>query len=144
LHKFVLDHCVFLVLLRRISVSLCISGNRMLGVIQGKALCFVIDTTGSMGDDIEAVRSATSTIITKTEGTKNEPSVYILVPFNDPDFGPLMRTTDATEFKKAINALSPHAGGDAPEMSLSGLQLHLNWQQRLPNSFVGTQIMIFL
>lgn len=98
---------------------------RMLGVIPGKALCFVIDTTGSMGDDIEAVRMVTAEIINRRVGTKNEPSVYILVPFNDPGFGPLMRTTNADEFKRAINALRPFGGGDFPEMALHGLQLAL-------------------
>ncbi|XP_055082969.1 von Willebrand factor A domain-containing protein 7-like isoform X3 [Periophthalmus magnuspinnatus] len=98
---------------------------RMLGLIPGKALCFVIDTTGSMRDDIATVKKVTSEIIKKRVGTKDEPSFYILVPFNDPDFGPLMRTTDANEFKKAINALTPNGGGDLPEMSLSGLQLGL-------------------
>ncbi|XP_033834539.1 von Willebrand factor A domain-containing protein 7-like [Periophthalmus magnuspinnatus] len=98
---------------------------RMLGLIPGRPLCFVIDTTGSMRDDIAAVKEVTSEIINKRVGTKNEPSLYILVPFNDPDFGPLMRTTDANEFKKAINALTPNGGGDSPEMSLSGLLLGL-------------------
>ncbi|KAK7925739.1 hypothetical protein WMY93_008049 [Mugilogobius chulae] len=110
---------------------------RMLGIVSGNALCFVIDTTGSMGDDIAAVREATAEIINKRLGTTDEPSVYILVPFNDPDFGPLMRTTDPEAFKKAINALTPHDGGDAPEMSLSGLQLALT------NAPYGSEIYLF-
>lgn len=58
----------------------------MLGISKGssKALCFVIDTTKSMSDDIEAVRAVTSSIIDNEVGTENEPSAYILVPFNDP------------------------------------------------------------
>lgn len=51
---------------------------------RGVALCFVIDTTGSMGNDIEAVKSVTYSIIDSKLGTEDEPSVYILVPFNDP------------------------------------------------------------
>uniref|UniRef100_A0A8C6T049 von Willebrand factor A domain-containing protein 7-like n=1 Tax=Neogobius melanostomus TaxID=47308 RepID=A0A8C6T049_9GOBI len=98
---------------------------RMMGVSPGKALCFVIDTTGSMGFDIEAVQHVTSTIISNLQGSINEPSVYILVPFNDPDFGPETRTTDLTTFKQAIDALTPSGGGDEPEMSLSALQLAL-------------------
>ncbi|XP_070839250.1 von Willebrand factor A domain-containing protein 7-like [Chaetodon trifascialis] len=100
---------------------------QMMGISRGssKALCFVIDTTGSMGDDIAAVRNVTSSIINSKVGTEDEPSVYILVPFNDPDFGPLTRTTDPNAFKNAINALTATGGGDAPEMSLSGLRLAL-------------------
>lgn len=59
---------------------------RMMGLFKGssKALCFVIDTTSSMKDDIATVKNVTSTIINRDVGTANEPSLYILVPFNDP------------------------------------------------------------
>ena len=58
----------------------------MMGVFRGssKALVFVIDTTQSMSDDLQAVKAATETLVTGREGTTNEPSVYILVPFSDP------------------------------------------------------------
>lgn len=58
----------------------------MLGISRrsSRALGFVIDTTKSMSDDIEAVRNAASAIVDSEVGTENEPSVYILVPFNDP------------------------------------------------------------
>ncbi|KAG8008012.1 von Willebrand factor A domain-containing protein 7 [Nibea albiflora] len=90
-----------------------------------KALCFVIDTTKSMSDDIEVVKTVTSSIINSEVGTEDEPSLYILVPFDDPNFGPLIRTTDPNVFKNAINALSPSGGGDDAELSLSALQLAL-------------------
>lgn len=59
---------------------------RMMGLFKGssKALCFVIDTTSSMKDDIATVKNVTATIINRDVGTVNEPSLYILVPFNDP------------------------------------------------------------
>ena len=58
----------------------------MMGISKGssKALCFVIDTTKSMSDDIDAVRAVTSSIINSGVGTEDAPSLYILVPFNDP------------------------------------------------------------
>nr|XP_019952836.1 PREDICTED: von Willebrand factor A domain-containing protein 7-like [Paralichthys olivaceus] len=98
---------------------------QLMGINKGKALCFVIDTTGSMSDDIATVRIVTTAIINSRVGTEDEPSVYILVPFNDPDFGPLTRTTDPDVFKGAINSLTATGGGDSPEMSLSGLRLAL-------------------
>ncbi|XP_024261931.1 von Willebrand factor A domain-containing protein 7 isoform X2 [Oncorhynchus tshawytscha] len=102
-------------------------GRRMMGISKNgsRVLCFVIDTTGSMSDTIASVRETASFIIDSKRGTPDEPSVYILVPFNDPDFGPLMRTTDPNIFKAQINALNADGGGDYPEMSLSGLQLAL-------------------
>ncbi|XP_008292454.1 von Willebrand factor A domain-containing protein 7-like, partial [Stegastes partitus] len=101
---------------------------QMVGISRGssKALCFVIDTTSSMREDIEAVKSVTSSIINSEVGTENEPSVYILVPFNDPEFGPLIKTSDPTVFKNVINTLTASGGGDNPELSLSGLQLALS------------------
>ncbi|XP_007554349.1 von Willebrand factor A domain-containing protein 7-like [Poecilia formosa] len=100
---------------------------QMVGISRGssKALCFVTDTSKSMSDDIEVVKTVTSTIINIEVGTENEPSVYILVPFNDPGFGPVIRTTDATLFKDIVNHLTTTGGGDVEEMSLSGLQLAL-------------------
>ncbi|XP_037543286.1 von Willebrand factor A domain-containing protein 7-like [Nematolebias whitei] len=100
---------------------------RMVGIFKGssRALCFVTDTTKSMSDDIEVVKTVTSSIIISHLGAKNEPSVYILVPFNDPGFGPLIKTTNATVFKSTINSLTASGGGDDQEMSLSALQLAL-------------------
>ncbi|XP_028277934.1 von Willebrand factor A domain-containing protein 7-like, partial [Parambassis ranga] len=100
---------------------------QMMGISRGssKALCFVIDTTKSMSDELDAVKTLTSTIIDTNVGTKNEPSVYILVTFNDPAFGPLIRTTDAAVFKNVITSLTASGGGDNEEMILSGLQLAL-------------------
>ncbi|XP_051258150.1 von Willebrand factor A domain-containing protein 7 [Dicentrarchus labrax] len=100
---------------------------QMMGISKGsnKALCFVIDTTGSMTDDIATVKNVTSFIINSEVGTENEPSVYILVPFNDPDFGPLTKTKDPKLFKANIDSLSASGGGDEEELSLSGLQLAL-------------------
>ncbi|XP_028321748.1 von Willebrand factor A domain-containing protein 7-like isoform X2 [Gouania willdenowi] len=101
---------------------------QMMGMFKGssKALCFVIDTTSSMSEDIQTVQDVTSAIINSEVGTDNEPSVYILVPFNDPDFGPLIKTTDPKVFKDVIDSLQASGGGDEEELSLSGLQLALS------------------
>ncbi|XP_028277317.1 von Willebrand factor A domain-containing protein 7-like [Parambassis ranga] len=98
---------------------------QMIGITKGKALCFAIDTTGSMMDDINAVKNVSSFIINSKVGTADEPSIYILVPFNDPDFGPVYKTTNPNDFKNLINSLTASGGGDYPEMSLSGLELAL-------------------
>ncbi|XP_018547038.1 von Willebrand factor A domain-containing protein 7 isoform X2 [Lates calcarifer] len=113
---------------------------QMMGITRGasRPLCFVIDTTGGMGDEIAAVRTVTASIINSKVGTEDEPSVYILVPFNDPEFGPLIRTTDPEVFKNSINSLSASGGGDAPEMSLSGLRLALTGAPSNSEIFVFT------
>lgn len=84
------------------------SSLRMMGISKGsgKALCFVIDTTKSMSDDIEAVRTVTSAIINTKVGTEDEPSFYILVPFSDPgrmDATNMKNSTKKTIWKKSAN-----------------------------------------
>ncbi|XP_030643649.1 von Willebrand factor A domain-containing protein 7-like [Chanos chanos] len=112
---------------------------RFMGINQSSSvLCFVIDTTGSMGDDIDEVKRVTSFIIDSKRGTTDEPSAYILVPFNDPSFGPLMRTSNPDEFKVQVNGLSATGGGDLPEMCLSGLQLALTGAPPESEIFVFT------
>ncbi|XP_041957562.1 von Willebrand factor A domain-containing protein 7 [Alosa sapidissima] len=98
---------------------------RLMGIARSSVLCFVIDTTGSMADDIAEAKRVANNIIDSKKGTVDEPSEYILVQFNDPKFGPLVRTTDPEVMKEKISALGANGGGDTPEMCLSGLQLAL-------------------
>ncbi|XP_014327674.2 von Willebrand factor A domain-containing protein 7-like [Xiphophorus maculatus] len=107
---------------------------RLMDISQAPALVFVVDTTGSMGDDITYVQTVTATIINERRGTPMEPFEYILVPFNDTEFGPVMRTTDADEMMTKINSLTPSGGADGLKMSLSGLRLALTAAP--PSSFI--------
>lgn len=52
--------------------------------LESYSMTFVIDTTGSMGDDIEQVKTTCIDIIRKVVGSPDVPYNYILVPFNDP------------------------------------------------------------
>lgn len=56
----------------------------MMGIARSSVVCFVIDTTGSMSYDIEEAREVVYEIIDTKKWTQDEPSEYILVPFNDP------------------------------------------------------------
>ncbi|KAK9981266.1 hypothetical protein ABG768_000819 [Culter alburnus] len=98
---------------------------RLMGIARSAVLAFVIDTTGSMSNDIAEAKRVAFNIIDSKKGTQDEPSEYILVPFNDPDFGPLIRTTNPDVMKSEISKLTAVGGGDIPEMCLSGLQLAL-------------------
>ncbi|XP_058638553.1 von Willebrand factor A domain-containing protein 7 [Onychostoma macrolepis] len=111
---------------------------RLVGLSQTSVLAFVIDTTGSMSDDIEEAKRVSFSIIDSRRGTPEEPSEYILVPFNDPDFGPLTRTDNADIFKERIESLSAAGGGDLPEMCLSGLLLALAGAPPSSDIFVFT------
>ncbi|XP_051939466.1 von Willebrand factor A domain-containing protein 7-like [Hippocampus zosterae] len=111
---------------------------RLMGLSQSSVLCFVIDTTGSMSDDIAEAKRVSFNIIDRKRGTQQEPSAYILVPFNDPGFGPLLITTNADKFKESINELTASGGGDVPELCLSGLQLALTAAPPSSEIFVFT------
>ncbi|XP_070847062.1 von Willebrand factor A domain-containing protein 7 [Chaetodon trifascialis] len=111
---------------------------RLMGLSQSSVLCFVIDTTGSMSDDINEAKRVSFDIIDRKRGTEQEPSAYILVPFNDPGFGPLTVTTNADVFKDRISELTASGGGDIPELCLSGLQLALTAAPPSSEIFVFT------
>jgi hypothetical protein len=87
----------------------------------GSSLANSIDATGGMGSIIDAVKEQATQIVNARLGTDEEPSKYVLVPFNDPGVGPVTVTTDANTFINALNALSASGGGDCPEFSQAGM-----------------------
>nr|XP_045609987.1 von Willebrand factor A domain-containing protein 7-like isoform X1 [Procambarus clarkii] len=109
--------------------------RRLFDLYQGSALSIVIDTTGSMSDDIEAVKDQVASIVENTS-----PELYILAPYNDPTWGPGLRTDNATEFLEAVNALYAHNGGDIEEMFWSGLQLALSLTPDYGDIFCFTDV----
>ncbi|XP_024914257.1 LOW QUALITY PROTEIN: von Willebrand factor A domain-containing protein 7-like [Cynoglossus semilaevis] len=111
---------------------------RLMGLSQSPALCFVIGTADSMKDDIAAAKKVSFDIIDSKRGTEDEPSAYILVPFNDTEFGPLLMTTDADVFKDRINKLYANGNGDTQDLCLSGLQLALTTAPPYSDIFVFT------
>jgi uncharacterized repeat protein (TIGR01451 family) len=86
------------------------------------ALGFIIDDTGSMGPSIDGVKTAVAKIVEEVrENPDSQPDSYVLVRFGDPDVGSALVTDDADELLAAVNALSPHGGGDCPELSQAAL-----------------------
>ncbi|XP_032809099.1 von Willebrand factor A domain-containing protein 7-like [Petromyzon marinus] len=100
--------------------------GRYLGFEQTTSIGFVIDTTGSMGPFISNVRTEVLRIIDERAQNGELPAMFMLVPFNDPGYGPVLVSKNVTEFRKWISALFPYDGGDEPEMFFSGLMLCLN------------------
>ncbi|XP_066473596.1 von Willebrand factor A domain-containing protein 7 isoform X2 [Tiliqua scincoides] len=111
---------------------------RLLDVSPATGLSFVVDTTGSMGEEINAAKVQAWEIIHQRRGTIQEPAFYLLVPFHDPEFGPVHKTSDPTEFQRILNTISPLGGGDEPEMCLSALQLALQNSPPYSEIFVFT------
>ncbi|XP_063794125.1 von Willebrand factor A domain-containing protein 7 isoform X2 [Pseudophryne corroboree] len=111
---------------------------RLLGVSAYPALSFVLDTTGSMGEEITSARLQSRHIIDRQRKSLLQPDYYILVPFNDPNFGPVYKTSDSVEFLEILDSLMALGGGDEPEMCLSALQLALINTPPLSEIFVFT------
>ncbi|XP_058029124.1 von Willebrand factor A domain-containing protein 7-like [Ahaetulla prasina] len=100
--------------------------------LDGFSLTFVVDTTGSMSDDISQVKAKCIELLRHYSGSPDAPFNYILVPFNDPDVGPIIKTESVDKLESAISSLTVSGGGDCPEMSMSGLKLAL--QESMPRS----------
>ncbi|XP_073699142.1 von Willebrand factor A domain-containing protein 7-like [Garra rufa] len=110
---------------------------RLMGLSQTSVLAFVFDVTGSVSNYIAEAKKVSLSIIDSRKGTSEEPSEYILVPFNDQDFGPLIRTGDADKFKEQINSLSTSHSLN-PGLCLSGLLLTLTRAPPSSDIFVFT------
>lgn len=91
-------------------------------------VAFAIDTTGSMGDDIDRVTAAAGGLFDTLKISGADARVG-LVDYKDGDQGDpyiarldLPFTNDAPAFRTALDSLSASGGGDDPEAVLSGIQ----------------------
>ncbi|KAM9318639.1 von Willebrand factor A domain-containing protein 7 [Pholidichthys leucotaenia] len=111
---------------------------RLLSVKQVPALVFVMDTTGSMFEEITAARRRALSIIQNRVNSPGQPVSFILVPFHDPGVGPVYESDDPDHFMQHMENLMALGGGDEPEMSLSAIQLALTHSPPLSEIFVFT------
>jgi len=99
-------------------------------------LAFVLDTTGSMGEEIEAVKGTIRAVADKL--SNDQTSVRIgLVEYKDRSDGNDLTHTypfssDLHEFSRSVAALRADGGGDTPEDMHAGLTAaldNLQWSQ---------------
>ncbi|KAM5287222.1 von Willebrand factor A domain-containing protein 7 isoform 2-T6 [Hipposideros larvatus] len=112
--------------------------SRLLDITPASSLSFVLDTTGSMGEEINAAKIQARRIVEQRRGSPMEPAHYVLVPFHDPGFGPVFTTSDPDSFWQQLNEIHALGGGDEPEMCLSALELALLHTPPLSDIFVFT------
>ncbi|KAL2096210.1 hypothetical protein ACEWY4_008358 [Coilia grayii] len=113
---------------------------RLFSVRQPPALVFVIDTTGSMFEEISAARWRAYSIIQarRQESSYALPGTFLLVPFHDPQVGPVYETDDPEQFLRYLEDLTALGGGDEPEMCFTAIQLALTNSPPLSEIFVFT------
>ncbi|XP_063489270.1 von Willebrand factor A domain-containing protein 7 isoform X2 [Symphalangus syndactylus] len=104
--------------------------SRLLDITPASSLSFVLDTTGSMGEEINAAKIQARHIVEQRRDSPMEPVHYVLVPFHDPGFGPVFTTSDPDSFWQQLNEIHALGGGDEPEMCLSALQVESLTQER--------------
>lgn len=86
------------------------------------SLIFIVDDTGSMGEEIDGVKSIINSIVAfATAFPDLRPDNFILVRFGDPDVGSAFVTREPSSLLAAVSALFPHGGGDCPELSQTGM-----------------------
>lgn len=113
----------------------------------GTTLTFVLDTTGSMKEDIQQVRNIVRALSTPANEVGDEESgfdmgsgfyTFLLAPFKDPDYGPLETYADKGELLSALEELSVDGGGDCNEMVMHGISEGLHETEAYSPVFVFT------
>lgn len=103
----------------------------------GPSFGVVMDTTESMQPVIDAVKEQVRSQGESLSESAGAPSMYVLVPFNDPVVGPHLVTPDYSDFEDELDELRATGGGDCPEPSMTGLMLAVNM------SPPGTSLFLF-
>jgi Mg-chelatase subunit ChlD len=114
-------------------------------------IVFVIDTTGSMDDDIEAVKQSATQIISEAHKKDSDTRIGIVLFQDFPDQGTdyvsmtaLPLTKDEVAANAAIQSITVGGGGDTPEAVYSGLMHAIRGEKGLGKWHEGRKNIILL
>ncbi|KAG7162132.1 von Willebrand factor A domain-containing protein 7-like 2 [Homarus americanus] len=100
--------------------------SRLFGLHPTPALVIILDTTDSMDEELSALIHSVKRLVIQHSTVTYPPAEYILVPFNDPLYGPVTRSQRPDEIYLALTQLQAIGGGDEAELSMSALLLGLH------------------
>ena len=117
--------------------ALILAGPRSLPQPLPVDILFVLDTTGSMGEEIERLRATLEIIYTNIAAVKPSPSIrFGLVLYRDKGDEYLTRkvafTADLEAFQRVLDGLSAGGGGDNPEDLQAALEVAvrgMDWRE---------------
>jgi Mg-chelatase subunit ChlD len=109
------------------NIETAIFSDKSVDLRPGQDIAFVIDTTGSMFDDIDAVKASAGDIINSIFDSFLNSRIAV-VGYNDPTTNTFLSFTDQPKIEdrktaalQAINSISVGGGGDFPEVVNAGL-----------------------
>ncbi|XP_045514097.1 hemicentin-1-like [Pieris brassicae] len=102
-------------------------------VTSEKSFILVLDTTASMQEEVDIIKANKQFAL--DEKTNAE---YILLPFNNPDVGPPLVFTTATNFIDHLDLVEAGGGKGCPEKSLSAIEMALEKSKYSSNIYVFT------
>ncbi|XP_068100889.1 uromodulin-like isoform X2 [Hyperolius riggenbachi] len=104
---------------------------------KGSSLTYLVDTTGSMYDDLAQLKLVNTWLLDRvTARLSCGVYQYTMVEFNDPTVGPVRITYSKNQFDDFFQNLVASGGGDCPELTMAGLKLALQ------NSPSGSLILV--
>jgi len=86
---------------------------------------FVMDDTGSMGNEITSVQNFLHNAVTNIESLGYFPEYYIYSQFDDPTIS-AARYEDSASFLSVVDATVASGGGDCPEYAFGGIKAALD------------------
>ena len=100
---------------------------------------FVIDDSGSMGRYINGVNGSIYTLGQEAiADPSNSPDRFVLQTFNDPTIGSPQVYSNYNSLQSALYAIRPDAGGDCPELAMTGVMSAVTAAKEGSSLFVYT------
>ena len=113
------------------AVTLALPGKRQLPQALSAQICFLVDATGSMGDEIAQLQDVIFSIHQRLRALPGKPSLeFSLTAYRDQGDEFLVKgrpfTADIDTFQAHLNGLAADGGGDTPEDIEAGLAYALD------------------